>query len=250
MLEKSSSSGTKSSSVHVVCDFDGTVALEDVTDGLLERFADARWKQIETQWLSGEIGSRECMSRQVGLIKAPRRELDRYLDEVEIDPLFASFVDECDRLSHIKLEVSSDGIDYAVRRILDNHGLSRVGVRANALIAVSDTTYRLGFPHYLASCRAQAGNCKCAAARRFSECSPSYSATVLIGDGMSDFCVASTVDFVFAKNRLLAHCIAAGIRHQAFDGFADVQRGFARALEELTDRSESGRPLKETSSDT
>ena len=224
--------------VKVVCDFDGTIALEDVTDGLLERFADARWRQIEARWLSGELGSRECMALQVGLIEGTRRELDRYLDGVEIDPSFVSFVEECKRLRNVWLEVSSDGIDYAVRRILDNHGLSRVRVRANALVAASDTKYRLAFPHYVASCRAQAGNCKCAAARQFSECSPSYCATVLIGDGISDFCVASSVDFVFAKSRLLAHCIAAGIRHRPFDGFVDVQRDFARVVEDLRDAYE------------
>jgi 2,3-diketo-5-methylthio-1-phosphopentane phosphatase len=238
-------------SVKVVCDFDGTIALEDVTDGLLERFADKRWRQIERQWLSGQLGSRECMARQVGLIEATRWELDHYLDQVEIDPSFASFVDDCDRLRNIRLEVSSDGIDYAVQRILDNHGLSRVCVRANAFIAVSDTKYRLDFPHYLAGCRAQAGNCKCAsAARPFSEHSPSYSPTILIGDGRSDFCVASAVDFVFAKKQLLAHCVAAGIWHQAFDGFVDVRRDFVRVLESLAEPSYVAATLTEASSDT
>ena len=50
------------SNVNVVCDFDGTIALEDVTDGLLERFAEPRWRKIEAQWLAGEFGSQECMA--------------------------------------------------------------------------------------------------------------------------------------------------------------------------------------------
>ena len=53
--------------VNVVCDFDGTIALEDVTDSLLDRFADPAWKHIEAQWLAGIFGSRECMARQVGI---------------------------------------------------------------------------------------------------------------------------------------------------------------------------------------
>lgn len=249
MLDVGSLPGVRPISVDVVCDFDGTIALEDVTDGLLDRFADARWRQVEAQWLAGEFGSRECMARQVELIEATFGQLDGYLDAVKIDPSFVSFVDECDRLGNVRLEVSSDGIDYAVRRILDNHGLSRLGVRANALIPVSAAKYRLAFPHYVPNCRAQAGNCKCAAARRVFERPPSNSTTILIGDGVSDFCVASKVDFVFAKSRLLAHCRAVGIRHRAFDGFRDIRRDLAHVLEELAEPPEFGRAFKETVSD-
>lgn len=236
-------------SIDIVCDFDGTIALDDVTDGLLDRFADERWRQIEAQWLSGEFGSRECMARQVALIEATREELDRYLDGVKIDPSFASFVAECDRLGNIRLEVSSDGIDYAVRRILDNHGFSSLRVRANALIAVSAAKYRLGFPHYVRNCRAQAGNCKCAATRMDFERRPSNSTTILIGDGASDFCVASKVDFVFAKSRLLAHCKAVGIPHRAFDDFRDIRRDFAQVLEGLAEPPEVECAFEEIASD-
>ena len=236
-------------SVNIVCDFDGTIAQEDVTDGLLDRFADARWRKVEAQWLSGEFGSRECMARQVELIEATRADLHGYLDAVEIDPSFASFVDECDRLGNVRLEVSSDGIDYAVRRILDRHGLSRLRVRANALIALSATKYRLGFPHYESNCRAQAGNCKCAAARTVSERLPSKSKAILIGDGVSDFCVASKVDFVFAKSRLLAHCRNAGVAHRAFDGFRDIRCNLGPVLEDLAEPPEFESVSKETASD-
>jgi 2-hydroxy-3-keto-5-methylthiopentenyl-1-phosphate phosphatase len=236
-------------SVDIVCDFDGTIALEDVTDGLLDRFADARWRQIEAQWLSGEFGSRECMARQVELIEATREELDGYLDAVKIDPLFASFVNECDRLGNVSLEVSSDGIDYAVRRILDKHGLCGLRVRANALVALSATKYRLEFPHYVPNCRTQAGNCKCAAARKVSERPPSNSQTILIGDGVSDFCVASKVDFVFAKSRLLAHCRDADIPHRAFASFREIRRDLRQVLEAFEERPGFARVFKETASD-
>lgn len=235
--------------IDIVCDFDGTIALQDVTDGLLDRFADPTWRQIEAQWLAGEFGSRECMARQVRLIRATRQDLDGYLDCVEIDPSFADFVDACRRRGNVRLEVSSDGLDYAVRRILGNHGLSALRVRANTLVAVSDRQYRLEFPHYLPDCRVQAGNCKCGAARLVSEPAPSNT-TVLIGDGTSDFCVASKVDFVFAKSRLLAHCKATGIPHRAFDGFLDIERALARALDDLAEPTDLEPASTEISSDT
>src|SRR4051812_17596784 len=45
----------------VLCDFDGTISLRDVTDSLLERFGRPGWRELEQAWERGEIGSRECM---------------------------------------------------------------------------------------------------------------------------------------------------------------------------------------------
>lgn len=235
--------------VNVVCDFDGTIALEDVTDSLLDRFADPAWKQVEAQWLAGQFGSRECMARQVALIEATYEELDRYLDAVEIDSSFPSFVDACDRRGNVALSVVSDGIDYAVRRILGNHSLSRLRVKANALIGLADKRYRLDFPYSAPDCGPRAGNCKCAIARNRSRALPPNAPTILIGDGTSDFCVASNVDFVFAKDRLLAHCKSNAIPHLPFNNFFDIERALAHVAGDLHRSSRSARQLMETPSD-
>jgi 2,3-diketo-5-methylthio-1-phosphopentane phosphatase len=203
--------------VKVVCDFDGTIALEDVTDSLLDRFADSSWRDIEREWLSGRFGSRECMARQVALIQARLEDLDCYLDTVRIDPFFLSFVEHCDNAANVSLTVISDGIDYAVGRILGNHSLSHLQVKANALIAISGDRYRLDFPYASADCVAHAGNCKCAIA-----CSRPRTPMIVIGDGTSDFCIASRADFVFARDRLLTHCQVNGIAHLPFDNFLDI----------------------------
>lgn len=216
--------------VNIICDFDGTIALEDVTDSLLERFAHPSWVHIEEQWLAGKFGSRECMARQVSLIAANGRELDRYLDTVEIDSAFPSFVEACERSGNIALNVVSDGIDYAVKRVLANHALARLRVQANALIALPGHRYRLEFPHAAADCGVQAGTCKCAIARSDFRASPRPPTTILIGDGTSDFCVSSRADFVFAKDRLLAHCQAQAIPHLPFDSFSDIERELAQVV--------------------
>src|SRR5262249_36337615 len=43
----------------VLVDFDGTVAPDDPTDRLLERFADPAWRDIEHAWQAGGISSRD-----------------------------------------------------------------------------------------------------------------------------------------------------------------------------------------------
>jgi 2-hydroxy-3-keto-5-methylthiopentenyl-1-phosphate phosphatase len=219
-------------SINVVCDFDGTISLEDVTDCLLERFADGAWKDIERQWLAGRFGSRECMARQVALLRAARNEIDDYLDTVKIDPFFSSFAEHCEKTPNVSLTIVSDGIDYAVRRILRQYALSRLPVKANALVAVLDHRYRLDFPHAAAQCTAQAGTCKCAIART----SPGMR-TIVVGDGRSDFCVASQADFVFAKDRLLTFCQSNALAHLPFDNFFDVLREFSAVAGTVDDRS-------------
>lgn len=218
------------SRINVVCDFDGTIALEDVTDSLLDKFADASWKDIEQQWLSGRFGSRECMARQVALVHASREEIDDYLDTVKIDPFFASFVAHCEQAPNVALTIVSDGIDYAVRRILDHYALSRLRIRANTLVSLPDNRYRLDFPYAAAQCAAQAGTCKCSIAL-------GWPTTIVIGDGTSDFCVASRADFVFAKDRLLAFCQAKGLAHLPFGSFFDIEREFSEVVEIVDERS-------------
>ena len=43
---------------HAFVDFDGTIVPCDVTDFLLERFADPSWQEVEKDWQAGRIGSR------------------------------------------------------------------------------------------------------------------------------------------------------------------------------------------------
>ena len=76
----------------VLIDFDGTIALEDTTDLILERFADPLWRQVESDWVAGKIGSRECLSRQIDLVRASKSELDEFADGVVVDPAFGDFV--------------------------------------------------------------------------------------------------------------------------------------------------------------
>ena len=80
---------------HVFVDFDGTIAPVDTTDLLLERFADKGWLDIEEQWKSGKIGSRECLVRQIDLVRATPAELDDFVSRIDIDPDFPAFIDLC-----------------------------------------------------------------------------------------------------------------------------------------------------------
>jgi 2,3-diketo-5-methylthio-1-phosphopentane phosphatase len=210
----------------IICDFDGTIALEDVTDTLLERFALPEWRTIEDDWKAGRIGSRECMLRQVALLRASPDEIDRRLDHVAIDPGFPRFVATAARLG-CELLVVSDGLDYAIRRVLGRHGLDHLPIMANRLELIGADRWRLGFPHASDGCAKGSGTCKCNIATGNGG---DKRLRVLIGDGASDFCATNAVHMVFAKDRLLEHCRANALPHVGFTGFAEVGRLLADLL--------------------
>ena len=203
----------------VVCDFDGTIAHVDVTDGVLSRFALPQWEAIEADWKAGQIGSRECMARQVDLVRAPLEALDAYLDTVEIDPDFPAFVADC-RAQGLEVVVISDGIDYSIRRILARHGVDDLPLASNSLELLGGDRYKLNFPEANAKCSAGSGTCKC----RVSNRRASGRSRLLIGDGSSDFCLAAEADLVFAKDKLLTRCIERKLPHRACPDFASARR--------------------------
>ena len=208
-------------SCRIVCDFDGTIAIEDVTDIVLERFALPEWQAIEQDWKSGRIGSRECMLRQIDLLRATQAELDACLDHVAIDPGFPAFVTLAHQLG-CELLVVSDGLDYAIRRILGRHGLNHLPIMANRLEAVGESRWRLAFPHASDGCAKGSGTCKCRIATAGEDAAPAL--RLLIGDGASDFCAATSVHMVFAKDKLLDHCRTNSLPHVAFSDFAEAAR--------------------------
>jgi 2-hydroxy-3-keto-5-methylthiopentenyl-1-phosphate phosphatase len=145
---------------HIVCDFDGTITRTDVIDSILQRFADPSWETIEEEWLAGDIGSRECLSRQLALVKATPTELLGFFDGIDIDPDFPDFVDHVIGLG-ASLEVVSDGIEQGIARILARNYVSLLPILANRLRQVDHDSWRIDFPYASDACRAAAGNCKC-----------------------------------------------------------------------------------------
>jgi 2-hydroxy-3-keto-5-methylthiopentenyl-1-phosphate phosphatase len=202
----------------ILCDFDGTIAIEDVIDALLDRYGRPGWEHLEREWRAGRIGSRACMSGQVALLDLSREELDRHLAEVRIDHAFPAFVAAA-RERNVPLQVVSDGLDYAIHRILGQHGLDDLPIAANHLApGIPPQRWQLSSPFQAIGCAS--GTCKCARVEQAR--AEGARKTLLIGDGASDFCAADRVDFVFAKHRLIEHCRAAGIPYVPITGFEDA----------------------------
>jgi 2-hydroxy-3-keto-5-methylthiopentenyl-1-phosphate phosphatase len=201
---------------HAYVDFDGTIMLCDTTDYLFERFALPEWRAVEEEWASGHIGSRECMARQVALLRVTKADLEAAAAELEIDPGFANFLSML-RQRGIGVTIVSDGLDRIIDLTLKRFGLE-VPFYANRLVQVGDDTWRLEFPHARDDCAAGSGHCKCSrtAAHR-----PALG--VVVGDGRSDFCIAGRADLVLAKSKLIRECEANGLPHLPFREFSEAE---------------------------
>ena len=213
-----SSTGTALTGWMVQSDFDGTISLLDVTDTLLNRFGKPGWQELEDAWERGDIGSRECMKGQVALLDMSETELQTHLDTIEIDGHFIRFVQEAKALG-IKVQVVSDGIDYAIRHVLDRNGLGDLEVIANHLVQTGERSWRLDSPWASNHCARASGNCKC---ERLAEQQAIHGRVLYIGDSTSDFCVSGKADFVLAKYKLIAYCESNGIAHARFEHFGQA----------------------------
>jgi 2-hydroxy-3-keto-5-methylthiopentenyl-1-phosphate phosphatase len=206
----------------ILCDFDGTISLEDTTDVLLESFGMEGWQKLEDDWEAGKIGSRECMGSQIGLLNVSSTELYQRLTQMKIDADFKQFVAVAAQLG-APLQVISDGLDSAIQFILGRYELAHLPIYANKLIEQENNRWSLEFPYAEENCLKASGNCKCARAASVKITPQLTSQRILyIGDGSSDFCVSNRVDIVLAKDKLIGYCQEKGITHHAIGNFKDA----------------------------
>ncbi len=209
--------------LHFFVDFDGTISSTDVVDIVLERFAGPEWQAIEREWAAGRIGSRECLSRQVALVRADEAALDALVAGVGVDPGFAGFLRAASELE-VPVSVVSDGFDLFIRRILAD-ALPDAALREALPVFSNRLEWRAGrleasFAGGLPGCEHGCANCKPAVMRR--EGAGDF--TIFVGDGLSDRFAAHEADMVFAKGKLLTYCVSKGVRHRVYTGFDEIER--------------------------
>lgn len=225
----------------VFCDFDGTITLADVTDSILARLADPSWREIERLWRDGEIGSQECLARQLALVRATKNELNSLIDEVPVDPGFAGFV-RFVRKHRVPFAVTSDGLDIVIRRVLTRSGF-HAGPRNGIHFFSTSARWQKGrlavsFPHAAASCTHGCATCKPA---MLESQRGGHWPLIYVGDGLSDRHAIKHADFVFARQPLLGLCRESGIPCSPLETFADVTRALAVLLGESAEAGEAGR---------
>ena len=196
----------------IYCDFDGTITKTDSVNGFFEKYSGEKWLESEKLWIEGKISSRENAIIQVGLLKnISQKQLDDYINSIEIDDYFLDFVDFV-KSRNIKLTILSDGFDMFIKRTLDRYNLD-IPFFANKF-TYNDGKFNIEFPYYNEFCDKKAGMCKCEKVKEEKFC--------YIGDGTSDLCIAQKADFLFASKNLHKYCKENNINHSHFTSFRNI----------------------------
>ena len=201
----------------ITIDFDGTVTSTDITDAIIKEFARPGWEEAERLWEAGAIGSMECLAIQMSLIEQPLERLIEHACTVPLDPFFPDFI-ELLRENSIPFAVISDGFSIIINGALKRAGFNDIPVYANGLFG-DGKKLKTVFTNSSDLCHS--GTCKCKTARSLACGLP----IVHIGDGRSDFCLASRASYVFAKGKLADYCGQKDIQHFQFTDFNTVING-------------------------
>ena len=209
--------GGRRSGFRVFIDFDNTITVGDVLDGIIERFAvGEEWRELETAWAEGRIGARECLEGQLRSVRGDWQEFARHLDTVQLDPGFAALRQTL-ATAGIELTIVSDNFDRFIAHILRRHHADDLPCFANHL-EVRDGGVEPSFPFSNPECP------HCAHCKKIHFLPPNDDGrtVIYIGDGRSDLCPARHAQVVFAKSSLLQTLRAEHVPCLAFDTLADV----------------------------
>ncbi len=198
----------------VFIDFDGTISEHDTGLHLLDRLAEPGWEAVSAAYERGEIGSRECLLDEWALLPNDEGLLRSVAREVPIDPAAKSLVDDL-RAAGAGVTIVSDGFGIRADEVAEELG---VPLLTNA---PDWSTGRLEFPNEDRCCACSScGTCKQAPIK---DARHRGLATVLVGDGTSDYKAALLADVVFAKGPLARWCQRNEVPFHPFERLADVR---------------------------
>ncbi|MBN2571637.1 MAG: MtnX-like HAD-IB family phosphatase [Ignavibacteriales bacterium] len=203
----------------IFVDFDGTISPIDVGEKIFIQFSDkVKAQNIIDRWIKKEINSFTSWQLLCDTITDfNQKEFDSFIDSIKIEPSFKNLLDFC-KNNNFELYILSDGLDYYIKRILKNEGLSDVPFFSNHLLIDKTNKLQPIFPFADEECK-RCGNCKRNHILNFSD---DFDYTVYIGDGSSDTCPAQHCDFIFAKKTLLKFCELNRISYYPFKNFDEI----------------------------
>jgi len=206
--------------IKVFVDFDGTITSEDVGEAIFNKFGETeKVGKIIEDLLSDKISSRQCWDDLCDSVDTINKvELDEFIDKLDVDPSFNTFVKFCDE-NKIDMVVLSDGFDYYIDRLFNKAGLAGLKYYSNKLFVNENRILKAEYPYFDVNSPTSA-NCK---KNHIINHSDDDDYTVYIGDGNSDKDAAQYCDFIFAKDGLARFCSMEKISFYPFNNFTDVQ---------------------------
>ena len=200
----------------VLVDYDGTIALTDVSDTVMAEHVPAIWESEAAAYDAGLMGSRRLMEIEMALVDAPEEALLATAAAQPHDPGFVPFVRRA-QAEGVVVEVVSDGFGFFIAPALEALGVADLPV-ITARTAFHGRRASIVFPNGHPTCFV-CGTCK---RNRVLEHQAAGRAVVFVGDGESDRYAAGYSDLVWAKRALVRICLEAGWAFRRWTEFGEI----------------------------
>lgn len=210
----------------VQCDFDNTIAEDDIGFMLLDAFADEDWRQVLKEYREHKIPVGVFNAKSFGMVKADKQTMLDYIFKsgVKVRAGFNELLTYCAKKGY-KFVIVSNGLSFYIEAILKDIGIDNIEIFASEAESSPDG---LKVKYIGPDGRQMQDNFKKSYVELF--LSRGYR-VVYIGDGYSDIIPASLADYIFARDDLLAHCQEKNLsKYTPFNDLNDVVRGL-RLLE-------------------
>ena len=203
----------------IFCDFDGTFSVQDVGSSLAQKLLPEKRKQLWKRFEQGEFTAWTYAMALLDGLDLPEKELDRFLETIDLDPGARSLLDWCAE-AKIPFRILSDGFDWNLERLQAmNH--VRFDYQANHL-EYEGTLWRLRAGRPNGACGCGTGSCKRGLISAYRAQHPD-AYCIHIGNGrVSDLCGALEADLAFAKDTLAPALEEVGRAYLPFDTLHDV----------------------------
>ena len=206
-------------------DYDGTIALTDVSDTVMAEHVTGFWEALATDYDAGLTGSRRLMEREMAMLRAEPADL---LATAAAQPHDEGFVDLARRAreARIPVEIVSDGFGFFIEPALVALGVGGLPVVTASTTFEGDRA-TIEFPNGHPSCFV-CGTCK---RERVLAHQAAGRAVVFVGNGESDRYAAGYADVVFAKDALVRICLESGWPFRRWTTFSEIDAWLAETLE-------------------
>jgi len=204
----------------VQCDFDNTIASEDVSFQILDAFADGNWRWFLEEYREGRISVGVFSDKTFNMVKADEQTILNFIfkDEVKIRAGFRELLAYCTKKG-FEFVIVSNGLSFYIEAILKDIDVADIEVFA------AQTQFNpegLKVKYIGPDGSELQDNFKKAYTELFLR--KGYR-VVYIGDGASDCSPASRAHHIFARDDLLAYCQKNNLNCTPFNDLNDVVRG-------------------------
>lgn len=201
----------------LLIDYDGTIALTDVSDTVMAEFVHGGWESEAAAYDAGLMGSRRLMEREMAMVDADPAALLATAAAQPHDPGFVSFVRRA-QTAGVPIEIVSDGFGFFIEPAMAALGVPELPV-VTAATTFHGRRASIAFPNGHPTCLV-CGTCK---RQRVLAHRAAGRQVAFIGDGESDRYAAGYSDIVFAKRSLVRICVEAGWPLHRWTEFSEIE---------------------------